>query len=90
MTKADLINILIQEMGMSKKNAEAVVNTFLGSMIESLKKGEGIELRGFGSFRIRERRPRVGRNPQTGEKVNVPAKKIVYFKPGKELKEATK
>ena len=90
MTKADLINILIQEMGMSKKNAEVVVNTFLGSMIESLKNGKGIELRGFGSFRIRERKPRIGRNPQTGEKVKVPAKKIVYFKPGKELKEFTK
>ncbi len=90
MTKADLINILIQEMGMSKKNAESIVNTFLGSMIESLKKGEGIELRGFGSFRIRKRNPRIGRNPQTGEKVKVPAKKVVYFKPGKELKDSIK
>ncbi len=90
MTKADLINILIQEMGMSKKNAESVVNTFLGSMIESLQRGEGIELRGFGSFRIRKRNPRVGRNPQTGEKVNVPAKNVVYFKPGKELKDSIK
>ncbi len=90
MTKADLINVLIQEMGMSKKNAEVVVNTFLGSMIESLRNGKGIELRGFGSFRIRERKPRIGRNPQTGEKVKVPAKKIVYFKPGKELKKFTR
>ncbi len=90
MTKADLVNILIQEMGMSKKNAETIVNTFLGSMIESLQSGKGIELRGFGSFRIRERNPRIGRNPQTGEKVHVPAKKVVYFKPGKDLKEALK
>ena len=90
MTKSDLINILVDEMGFSKKTAEMVVNTFLGSMIDSLQKGDGIELRGFGSFRIRERRARIGRNLQTGEKVKVPAKKVVYFKPGKELKESIK
>mgnify|MGYP003290281181 CR=1 FL=1 len=57
------------------------------AIIRSLKQGQKIELRGFGSFRLRERGARIGRNPKTGVKVSVPAKKIPYFKPGKELKE---
>ncbi|MFQ5768853.1 MAG: HU family DNA-binding protein, partial [Acidobacteriota bacterium] len=61
--------------------------TIFDSIIEALRKEEKIELRGFGSFRIRNRHSRVGRNPKTGARVEVPAKKIPYFKPGKELKE---
>jgi len=57
------------------------------SIIEALHRGEKIELRGFGSFRLRKREPRKGRNPKTGDKVDVPPKKVPYFKPGKELKE---
>jgi integration host factor subunit beta len=64
-----------------------IVQTVLDSIIESLQNGEKVELRGFGSFRLRDRSPRQGRNPKTGEKVQVPAKKVPYFKPGKELKE---
>ncbi len=88
MTKADLVNKLITELDFSRKEAERTVNVFFASIIESLKEGEGIELRGFGSFRLRQRRARKGRNPKTGESVNVPPKTIVYFKVGKDLKEA--
>ncbi|HZY32088.1 MAG TPA: HU family DNA-binding protein, partial [Candidatus Methylomirabilis sp.] len=66
---------------------EIIVNTVFDSIVDALRKDEKIELRGFGSFRIRQRRSRQGRNPKTGDKVDVPAKRIPYFKPGKELKE---
>jgi integration host factor subunit beta len=72
---------------LTKKHAELIVNTVFDSIVQSLKEGEKIELRGFGSFRIRQRGPRTGRNPKTGAKVEVPSKRIPYFKPGKELKE---
>jgi integration host factor subunit beta len=62
------------------------VNTFLESIIESLRTGEGIELRGFGSFRLRDRKARQGRNPRSGESIEVPPKRVVYFKLGKELR----
>jgi integration host factor subunit beta len=87
MTKADLVEAVIDSTGVTKREAEMMVNTFLESIIDSLNKGEGVELRGFGSFRIRSRGGRVGRNPRTGESVNVPPKKVPYFKVGKELKE---
>lgn len=87
MTKADLIDEVARNSGLSKKDAEAIVQAVLDSIVESLKGGGKIELRGFGSFRLRERASREGRNPKTGEKVFVPAKKVPYFKPGKELRE---
>ncbi|MDA2927330.1 integration host factor subunit beta [Acidobacteria bacterium AH-259-G07] len=87
MTKADLIDEVARNSDLSKKDAEVIVQTVLDSIVESLKTGEKVELRGFGSFRLRERASREGRNPKTGEKVFVPAKKVPYFKPGKELKE---
>ena len=87
MTKADLVEQVAQSTQLTKKNAELIVNTVLHSIVDSLKTGEKIELRGFGSFRIRHRGSRIGRNPKTGEKVQVPAKRIPYFKPGKELRE---
>ncbi|MDA2923129.1 integration host factor subunit beta [Acidobacteria bacterium AH-259-L09] len=87
MTKADLIDEVARHSDLSKKDAEVIVQTVLDSIVESLKTGEKVELRGFGSFRLRERASREGRNPKTGEKVFVPAKKVPYFKPGKELKE---
>ena len=64
-----------------------IVDTVFRSIIEALHRGEKIELRGFGSFRLRRREPRKGRNPKTGDKVDVPSKRVPYFKPGKELKE---
>ncbi len=87
MTRAELVEHVTRASDLSKKHAEIVVNTVFDSIIEALSSDEKIELRGFGSFRIRRRQSRVGRNPKTGERVEVPAKRIPYFKPGKELKE---
>ncbi len=87
MTKAELVDEVAKNSDLSKKDAEVIVQTVLDGIVDSLKRGEKVELRGFGSFRLRERASRQGRNPKTGEKVHVPAKKVPYFKPGKELKE---
>ncbi len=87
MTKAELVEEVSKASELTKKHSEVIVNTVFHSIIDALKQGEKIELRGFGSFRIRQRGSRKGRNPKTGEQVDVPAKKIPYFKPGKELKE---
>ena len=87
MTKADLIDEVARNSDLSKKDAEVIVQAVLDSIVESLKDGGKVELRGFGSFRLRERASRQGRNPKTGEKVFVPAKTVPYFKPGKDLKE---
>jgi integration host factor subunit beta len=87
MTKAELVDEVARATQLTKKHAEIIVNTVFDSIVHSLKEGEKIELRGFGSFRIRHRGPRLGRNPKTGERVEVPAKRIPYFKPGKELRE---
>ncbi len=87
MTKAELVEEVSKASELTKKHSEVIVNTVFHSIIGALKQGEKIELRGFGSFRIRQRGSRKGRNPKTGEQVDVPAKKIPYFKPGKELKE---
>jgi integration host factor subunit beta len=72
---------------LTKKDAERLVEIVFESIIETLNHGEKIELRGFGSFRVRERGARRGRNPKTGDPVDIPAKRVPYFKPGKELKE---
>lgn len=87
MTKADLIEEIARAAEMSRKDSELIVGTIFESIIRSLRSGQKIEIRGFGSFRTRERKPRTGRNPKTGERVEVPAKKIPYFKPSKELKD---
>ena len=87
MTKADLVEKVANEAEMTKKDAEQLVEIIFDSIIESLNKGEKIELRGFGSFRVRQRNARQGRNPKTGDSVKIPAKRVAYFKPGKELKE---
>lgn len=87
MTKAELVEEVANSSDLTKKDAEVIVQTVLDSIVESLKNGEKIELRGFGSFRVRNRSSRQGRNPKTGSTVKVPAKKVPYFKPGKELKE---
>lgn len=87
MTKAELVDEVARAVQLTKKQAETIVNIVFDSIVDSLRNGEKIELRGFGSFRLRSRKSRTGRNPKTGEKVEVPSKKIPYFKPGKELKE---
>ncbi len=87
MTKADLVEDVARAAELTKKDAERLVEIVFESIIDTLNKGEKIELRGFGSFRVRERGARRGRNPKTGDPVNIPAKRVPYFKPGKELKE---
>jgi integration host factor subunit beta len=87
MTKAELVDEVAKVVQLTKKQAETIVNIVFDSIVDSLRSGQKIELRGFGSFRLRNRKSRTGRNPKTGEKVEVPSKKIPYFKPGKELKE---
>ncbi len=87
MTKAELVEEVANQSELTKKDAEVIVQTVLDSITESLQRGEKIELRGFGSFRIRNRSSRQGRNPKTGSAVSVPAKKVPYFKPGKEIKD---
>ena len=87
MTKAELVEDVARAAELTKKDAERLVEIVFESIIETLDRGEKIELRGFGSFRVRERGSRRGRNPKTGDPVNIPAKRVPYFKPGKELKE---
>lgn len=87
MTKADLVDELVKVSKVSKKHAETIVNTVFSSITDALQRDDKIELRGFGSFRVRKRRSRQGRNPRSGDRVEVPEKRIPYFKPGKELKE---
>ena len=87
MTKADLIEEVSRAIEMSRKDSEVIVETVFDSIVKTLRSGDKIEIRGFGSFRTRERKSRVGRNPKTGARVEVPAKKIPFFKPSKELKD---
>ena len=87
MNKAKLIQKVSEMMDIPSKVAKVVVDTVFESMSESLKKGEGIEIRGFGTFVVRNYGAYKGRNPKTGENVDVAPKKLPYFKVGKELKE---
>src|SRR5437763_2627808 len=87
MTKADLIEKVSTLAEVTLKDGEVIVETIFDSIVKSLRAGDKIEIRGFGSFRTRQRKPRIGRNPKTGARVEVPAKKIPFFKPSKELKD---
>jgi integration host factor subunit beta len=87
MTKAELIEEVSKVVEMTRKDSEEIVDTIFNSIVGSLHRGEKIEIRGFGSFRTRQRQPRVGRNPKTGTRVEVPSKRIPYFKPSKELRD---
>ena len=87
MTKADLIEDVSRLAEVTRKDGEVIVETIFDSIVRSLRVGDKIQIRGFGSFRTRQRKPRIGRNPKTGDKVEVPAKKIPFFKPSKELKD---
>ena len=87
MTKAALVEEVARVAELTKKHSEVIVDAVFESIINALQRGEKIELRGFGSFRLRRREPRKGRNPKTGDRVDVPSKRVPYFKPGKELKE---
>lgn len=87
MTKADLVEEVSRVLEGTRKESESVVETVFECVAGALKRGEKVEIRGFGSFRTRQRRPRIGRNPKTGAKVNVAAKRVPYFKPSKDLKD---
>jgi integration host factor subunit beta len=87
MTNADLTEAVAGDAELAQGEAAIVVETIIDSMVEALKAGGKVQLRGFGSFRQRVRKPRQGRNPMTGEVVDVPQRRVPYFKPGKGLKE---
>jgi DNA-binding protein HU-beta len=88
MTKTDLIAKVAEVTEMTKKDSTKVVDAVLDAIVEALKNGEKVQLLGFGTFMIRERAARKGRNPQTGEEIDIPATKVPAFKPSKQLKEA--
>jgi integration host factor subunit beta len=87
MTKAELVDEVGREAALTRKHSEVIVDAVFSTIVDALQRGDKIELRGFGSFRVRRRGSRTGRNPKTGQGVVVPAKKVPYFKPGKELRE---
>ena len=87
MTKADLVDKVTALGDLTRRDGEVIVDTLFEAVIGALKSGDKIEIRGFGSFRTRQRNARVGRNPKTGEKVEVPAKRVPFFKPSKELRD---
>jgi integration host factor subunit beta len=87
LTKSELIEVVAQEAGLTKGRAELVINTIFESMVEALQRGEGIEIRGFGSFTVRQYKSYEGRNPRTGDPVHVAPKRLPFFKVGKDLRE---
>ncbi len=90
MNKSELIDLVAEKSGMSKKDGEKAVKAVLDSIAESLAKGQKVQLVGFGTFEVRSRKEREGRNPATGEKIKIKALKVPAFKPGKALKEQVK
>ncbi len=86
MNRSDLINVFKEETTLSRKDAEKVVDTFFGSITEALASNERVEIRGFGSFTVKQYKPYTGRNPKTGVQIKVSSKKLPFFKVGKELK----
>ncbi|MCB1183357.1 integration host factor subunit beta [bacterium] len=86
MTKAELVDLISWQTGVSKKDTGTIVNLILDNIGQALVQGDKVELRGFGSFKVKTRRSRQARNPRTGESVQVPAKRVPYFKTSNELK----
>ncbi len=86
MTKADLVRIVSTDTGIIRKDVSIAVDAFLEAIKDSLKDGKHIEIRGFGTFKLKKRKPRIGRNPKTDEKVEIPARIVPTFKFSKELK----
>lgn len=87
MTKTELVAIIADKVELTKKDAEAALNAFMYSVKEALAKGDKVSLVGFGTFEVRERAAREGKNPRTGEKLTIAACKVPAFKPGKALKD---
>ena len=88
MNKADLISAVADKAGLSKKNAEGAVNAVIDIVADAMTQGDKVQLVGFGSFEVKQREARIGRNPKTKEEINIPASKSPVFKPGKALKDA--
>ncbi len=87
MNRSGVISVLKEESNLSRKEAEKITEVFFNTIEETLVKGERVEIRGFGSFTVNEYKSYTGRNPKTGVQINVPAKKLPFFKVGKELKD---
>ena len=87
MNKTELIALVAQSAGLTKKDAERVLNAAFDSMTEALVKGEKVQLSGFGTFEVKEREARIGRNPHTKDAIEIPAPKVPVFKPSKALKD---
>nr|WP_145401484.1 HU family DNA-binding protein [Paenibacillus xylanexedens] len=90
MNKTDLVNAVVEKTGMTKKDTDHVINEFLQAITEALASGDKVQLFGFGNFEVRDRAARKGRNPQTGEEMDIPASKAPAFKPATALKNAVK
>lgn len=88
MNKTELVTALAEKTGVSKKDTEQVLNAFFSTVQETLKQNDKVQIPGFGSFEMRERAARTGRNPHTGETIEIAAAKVPAFKPGKSLKDA--
>ena len=87
MTKADLVDQVVSLGDLTRRDGEIIVETLFENIVAAMKADDKVEIRGFGSFRSRQRKPRIGRNPKTGDRVDVPAKRVPYFKPAKELRD---
>ena len=87
MTKAELVDKVTGLGDLTRRDGEVIVDTLFEAVIGALKSGDKVEIRGFGSFRTRQRKPRIGRNPKTGARVDVTAKRVPFFKPSKELRD---
>jgi len=87
MTKSEMAEKLAEKIQVNKQQAEQIIDIVTSSIIEALADGDKVEIRGFGSFRVRHRAAKEGRNPKTGEKVFVPPKKVPFFKTGKDFRE---
>ena len=87
MNKSDLISAIKEKTSLSRKDAEKVIDTFFDTITQSIVTGGRVEIRGFGSFMVKNYKPYTGRNPKTGSQIQVPPKKLPFFKVGKELKE---
>lgn len=90
MTKEEMIGMIAQDANINKRQASDALHSFIGNVTNNLKKGNKVSFVGFGTFSVSKRKARIGRNPQTGAKINIPATKVPHFKAGKTLKEAVK
>ncbi|NLZ38920.1 MAG: HU family DNA-binding protein [Firmicutes bacterium] len=90
MNKSELISVVAEKTGFTKKDTEKVVNAVFDGIGEALAKGDKVQIIGFGTFDVRDRKEREGRNPATGETITIPAVRVPVFKPGKALKESVK